>query len=84
MKSIVVRAVALAAFGAVAAGLTAGTANARPLEERTQCTQLEWFFAYAYDKAANILKHEGKTDMYRALISQADAAQAVYGDNCRS
>jgi hypothetical protein len=33
MKSIILRGIAVAAFGVAAAGLTAGTASAKPLEE---------------------------------------------------
>ena len=46
MKKFVMRVIAVAAFGAVAAGLTAGTANARPLEE-IKCSKIDQVIASA-------------------------------------
>jgi hypothetical protein len=67
MKSIVARAVALAAFGAVAAGLTAGTANARPLEE-IRCTPIDQVIASAEHVITTILQGKNEKEEKRCEI----------------
>jgi hypothetical protein len=61
MKRIIVRGIAIAAFGAAAAGLTAGAANARPLEE-TKCTPIDQVIDRAHDVVTSIFNHNDKKE----------------------
>jgi len=66
MKSIIVRGIAVAAFGVAAAGLTAGTASAKPLEE-IRCTPIDQVIARAHDAVTTIFHHKDKKEENRCV-----------------
>ena len=61
MKSVIMRAIAIVVFGAAAAGLTAGTANARPLEE-IRCTPIDQVIHRAEDVITSIFHGKNKKE----------------------
>ena len=61
MKSVIMRGIAIVVFGAAAAGLTAGTANARPLEE-IKCSRIDQVIHTAEDVITSIFHGKNKKE----------------------
>jgi hypothetical protein len=61
MKAVIMRAIAIVVFGAAAAGLTAGTANARPLEE-TKCSKIDQVIHQAEEVITSIFNSKNKKE----------------------
>jgi hypothetical protein len=61
MKTVIMRGTAIVVFAAAAAGLTAGTANARPLEE-IRCTPIDRVIHQAEDVIASIFHSKNKKE----------------------
>lgn len=76
MKTVIARAATIAAVCAVAGGLAAGTANARPWEG-PRCLQLHNQFVSSYEMAA-AYQNEGNTKQARAWNKTGDAQYSTY------
>jgi hypothetical protein len=61
MKAVITRGIAIVVFGAAAAGLTAGTANARPLEE-IKCSKLDQVIQQTETVIASIFGAKNKKE----------------------
>jgi hypothetical protein len=61
MKSVIMRGIAIVVFGAAAAGLTAGTSNARPLEE-INCSRIDQVIHTAQDVITSIFHGKNKKE----------------------
>jgi hypothetical protein len=68
MKKLAMRVIAVAAFGAAAAGLTAGTASARPLEE-IKCSKIDQVIASAEQVVTAILHGKDKKEEQNRCVN---------------
>jgi hypothetical protein len=68
MKAVIVRGIAIVVLGAAAAGLSAGTANARPLEE-IRCTPVDQVIHKAEDVIASIFHGKDKKEEEKRCVN---------------
>jgi hypothetical protein len=68
MKSVIMRGIAIVVFCAAAAGLTAGTANARPLEE-IRCTPIDRVIASAEHVFTEIFHPKNKKEEQNRCVN---------------
>jgi hypothetical protein len=68
MKTIIMRGIAIVVFCAAAAGLSAGTANARPLEE-IRCTPIDRVIASAEQVFTDIFHGKDKKEEPKRCVN---------------